>query len=86
MSIIASSREGEGFIVVMELDLKLHSKPHLKEKRELGFHIVYKDPGPQLSLGCGSLRKNSNVALIDLCGLNSKAGWDFSHRKLMTEE
>ena len=33
MSVIAASEEGEGFIVVMELGLKLSSKLYLKEKR-----------------------------------------------------
>lgn len=68
-----------------ELGLKLSSKPNLKEKIELVFHIVSQGSwsSNEHVLECDSLRTNSCVAHSDLRGLNSKTGWDFSHRKFI---
>ena len=74
-----------GFIAVTELGSKLSSKPNLKEKIELVFYIVSQGSwsSNEHILKCDSFRMNSCVAQSDLHGLNSKTGWDFSHRKFI---
>ena len=83
MSITASSGEQEGFIVVTELGLKLSSKPDLKEKRELGFYIVSQGSWPSVD---PRMWFSQEELMCDICGLNSKAGWDFSYQKLTRKE